>query len=260
MTGMNKVVLALATVGLLSSGAAQAALVDRGGGLLYDNVLNVTWLQDANYANTSGYAAISGGLMDWNTANTWAANLSYHDSVRNVDYSDWRLASNTPVNGTSWNYNYRANGTTDVGYNIKSPNSELAYMYYENLGLKGYVSATGNYQPDFGVPGAYYGGQADVAAKDGGPVVKNLQSWAYWSGTAYAPNPTQDAWLFLTFNGDQGVDRQYYALAAWAVRPGDVAAMSAPTSPAPEPETYAMLLAGLGLMSVVARRRKAIES
>jgi hypothetical protein len=52
MTGIKKVVLALATAGLLSSGAAQATLVDRGGGLFYDNVLNVTWLQDANYANT----------------------------------------------------------------------------------------------------------------------------------------------------------------------------------------------------------------
>ena len=34
---------------------AQAALVDRGGGMLYDTVLNITWLQDANYAKTSNY-------------------------------------------------------------------------------------------------------------------------------------------------------------------------------------------------------------
>ena len=35
-----------------TTGTAQAALVDRGNGLLYDNVLNLTWLQDANYAKT----------------------------------------------------------------------------------------------------------------------------------------------------------------------------------------------------------------
>ena len=34
-----------------SSGAAQATLIDRGGGLIYDSVLNVTWLQNANLAS-----------------------------------------------------------------------------------------------------------------------------------------------------------------------------------------------------------------
>jgi hypothetical protein len=37
---------------------------------------------------------------------------------------------------------------------------------------------------------------------------------------------------------------------AWPVRTGDVAA------PIPEPETYAMMLAGLGLLGVMTRRRK----
>ncbi|PPD33371.1 MAG: hypothetical protein CTY19_07575 [Methylomonas sp.] len=29
--------------------------------------------------------------MNWNEANDWAAALEYHDIVRNVTYSDWRL-------------------------------------------------------------------------------------------------------------------------------------------------------------------------
>ena len=36
----------------------------------------------------------------------------------------------------------------------------------------------------------------------------------------------------------------------------DMGAFAVNTQPVPEPETYAMLLAGLGLMSVVARRKK----
>ena len=56
----------IAAATLASSGAAQAALNDRGGGLLYDDVLNVTWLQDANYAKTSGYDA--DGRMNWTAA------------------------------------------------------------------------------------------------------------------------------------------------------------------------------------------------
>lgn len=44
---------ALAALGTLSAGSAQAQLFNRGGGLIYDSVQNVTWLADANYAKTS---------------------------------------------------------------------------------------------------------------------------------------------------------------------------------------------------------------
>ena len=39
---------------------AGATLIDRGGGLIYDTVLNITWLQDANYAQTMGYQDVGG--------------------------------------------------------------------------------------------------------------------------------------------------------------------------------------------------------
>lgn len=35
-------------------GAVQAALHDRAEGFIYDDALDVPWLQDANYAKTSG--------------------------------------------------------------------------------------------------------------------------------------------------------------------------------------------------------------
>ena len=53
---MNKKLIAACVLVLSASTGAHASLIDRGNGLLYDNVLNVTWLQDANYAHTSGYA------------------------------------------------------------------------------------------------------------------------------------------------------------------------------------------------------------
>jgi hypothetical protein len=58
---------------------ANAALWDRGGGLIYDDELQITWLQDANYAKTAGYDG--DGLMSWGEATTWAANPSYFDVV-----------------------------------------------------------------------------------------------------------------------------------------------------------------------------------
>jgi hypothetical protein len=41
------------------SAIANAKLWDRGGGLIYDDVLNITWLQDASQRFTTGEA---GGL------------------------------------------------------------------------------------------------------------------------------------------------------------------------------------------------------
>jgi hypothetical protein len=233
MAALKQGALALATAGLLWNGAAQAALFDRGGGLLYDDVLNITWLQDANYAKTSGYDA--DGLMNWYAAKTWAANLVYGG------YSDWRLASNAPV-GADWNYNNAYDGSTDYGYNITSPNSELAFMYYVNLGLKGYRSPSGVIQSDFGVFG---NGTSDGQANVG--LVKNLQSGYYWSGTVYAPEPGARAWNFYTPYGYQdSLDSHSYEFYAWAVRPAAI----------PEPETYALLMAGLGLLDVAAKRRR----
>lgn len=66
--------------------SAHAALVDRGGGLIYDTVLQITFLQDANYANTTDYVNSDGdGRMQWAEAVAWADNLVYQG------YSDWRL-------------------------------------------------------------------------------------------------------------------------------------------------------------------------
>jgi MYXO-CTERM domain-containing protein len=75
-----------ASLGLVAlSGAAQAALVDRGGGMVYDTSRNLTWLADMNYAKTSGYD--SDGLMSWSAAGTWASGLAHGG------YDDWQLAS-----------------------------------------------------------------------------------------------------------------------------------------------------------------------
>lgn len=192
--------------------SANAALVDRGGGLIYDTVLNVTWLQDANYAMTSGYSV--DGRMTWGEASTWAANLSYYDSVRGVTYDDWRLPSVGPSNGVGFNYNYSPLGDTDVGYNISNPASEMSYMHYVNLGNPGFHTTSG------AVSGCYV--SSSVTCLDHiGPFI-NLQASFYWSGTEYAP-VTSGAWNFNFSNGGQGAVDKSNALFAWAVRPGDVA-------------------------------------
>jgi hypothetical protein len=78
---MKKTAIVLALTGALGmTSVAQATLLPRPGGMVYDDVLNITWLQDANYANPAHAFA-------WPGAVHWADTLSYGG------YDDWRLAS-----------------------------------------------------------------------------------------------------------------------------------------------------------------------
>ena len=114
------------------SGSSQAALIDRGSGLIFDTVLNVTWLQDTNYARTSGYQVpgraaddlIVNGMMDWRESMAWADSLIFYDATRGVSWSDWHLPSVSPVQGGA--HFVSAVGTvgqTDDSYNISAPGS-----------------------------------------------------------------------------------------------------------------------------------------
>lgn len=53
--------VAAALAALVLSGAARAELFDRGGGMVYDDDLDITWMADWNHARTSGFDA--DGLM-----------------------------------------------------------------------------------------------------------------------------------------------------------------------------------------------------
>lgn len=233
-------------------GAAQAALHDRGSGLLYDDVLNVTWLQDANLAKTSGFDA--DGLMDWATADDWAQNELHVQHANGQDYSGFRLAANKPVAGGSVFTN------ADAGYSIDSPLTELGYMYFVNLGLKAMVSASGVGQPDYGIHriGAS-NGQADIG------LVKNLQSFLYWSGTSYGSGIDglgTIAWSLNTTIGHQAAFTIEpvpqngvlvpYKFFAWAVHDGDI--VGAPA--VPEPAPWLLLLAGAAWLSARHRRQQ----
>jgi len=216
---------------------ASAALVDRGCGMIYDTVLDVTWLADANYARSSGYDA--DGKLDWAGAVAWAGQLSY------CGYDDWRLPATLPVNGVNYVNNLSYDGTTDVGYNIISPASELAYMFAVNLGNTSYYDTAGNGpQPGHGLtnPGVF----------------SNLNEYYYWSGTALPTLPGY-SWGYSFIVGGQ---RMYYQPSehyAWAVRDGnvdpgiqgdgDVAPLGAPDGIVNAADYQVMLMLVLGALS-----------
>lgn len=228
--------LALA-LGLIS-GAAQAALQGRdlnGSGdsyeAYYDTDLNITWLRDANYAQTSGYS--SDGQMDWLSAATWVSDLSIVDAVNNIIYDNWRLPTVTDTGAKGCNFAYAG---TDCGYNVDTATGEMAHLYYDELGNAAYYNTAGVAKP----------GQPYLS--NPGPFI-NLREFEYWS-TEYAPSP-DNAWVFSFYYGYQGTHgkSQGNGLYALAVSPGDVGAV-------PEPETWAMLLAGLGMVGAAVRRRR----
>jgi PEP-CTERM motif len=191
----------------------------------YDTELNVTWLRDAN----------ANGPMNWNAAKTWASNLVVGG------YSGWRLPAIVDTGAPGCD---RSNaGGTDCGFNVQTKSgsivySELAHLYYTTLGNKAYC-APGSVTCNSAPPGWGLTNTGNF---------QNLQSDSYWSGTEYAPD-TGSAWYFYTSGGGQSSVYKYFSLYAVAVRPGDV------TAAIPEPETYALMLAGLTALVVVQRRR-----
>jgi hypothetical protein len=245
---MRNLTLLLTMVFILAvSGTARGTLFDRGSGLIYDDVLDITWLKDANYAMTSGFD--SDGKMTWGTAVAWAASLNYSG------YTGWRLPTVSPANGSSFVYgdfvSHPSNsysGLTDLGFNVAHPQSEMGYMFYVNLGNTGFYDTAGNSLPNWNVVNS-------------GPFT-NLQHYFYWYGTQYEyasnnfPNnstfcapPASCAWDFVVGYGDQTIYQQYNEFYAWAVRDGDVA-------PVPEPSTLLLLGSGLAALGFFGRRRR----
>lgn len=241
--GRHAVAAFVAGAASVLSGAASAALHDRGGGLVYDDVLDVTWLQNANYAVAQGYVTPKGrdvtntsglqaGRMTWDEAIAWAEGLSYFDSARAVTWHDWRLPKVTPRNGIG--FDYSANGTTsDLGFVNGYPESELGWMDYQmkRLSLQGGTWGLFNH-----VPGGemWTESRSEIEYPIGVPAVFAYQFSFSHSASGYQ-FLAQKAW-------------HYYA---WAVRDGDVAAI-------PEPPPSALFALGsLALGLVIAARKQA---
>lgn len=204
--------------GLLISGisTAQAELIDRGSGLIYDTVLDITWLQDAQYSIASTGVA----KRNWVDAMNWADQLEYYDSVRDVTWTNWRLPSTV-------------NDPSSIGWDTTGMSSELAYMYYINLGYEANMSldpsdpapTSTNYNPFY-----------------------NLAYRGYWSSTATGNGDSDiDVWYLHMHFGYQDVnsglgDEQRM----WAVMDGDVAATFVPLPPS----MYLMVSGLLGFAAI----------
>ncbi len=237
----NKISIALAISAMLGMApVSHAELHDRGGGLIYDDILDVTWIQDTNLAAGTAYDVFTGegtsrsgsdtdGKMNWFQAMDWADNLSYYDSVRDVVWDNWRLPSvKCWVNGESFNRNRLNDGSSDVGLNITSPCHELSHLYYVSLGNIGRKDTSGNLQSGAG-----------LIDDPNNPNDESLfigldpNDYQYFWTTTIRPDNDSNVFDFRADNGNVAFGNWYYERKAWAVMDGDVGNV---TTPDPDPE------------------------
>ncbi len=255
---------ALAAAVCLTS-QASAALFSRPGGFFYDDVLDITWMADANYGKTFGLSA--DGLVTQAGAEFLAGGYVYFNSATGILHSDWRLPTlgpdvddyhpNQPGSGGQLP---NGQGATGTGWGTPDDSgiySELGWMYYANLGGRAACEAVGAepcvYNPNCGLPD--YG-----SGPDRGPFA-NLQLDFYWTNVrAEYPDDDYNAFWAFTFDdgnqspraAQQGREPLSYV---WLVHDGDIAAAAVP-----EPSTWALLLGGFGLMGAALRRRARVSS
>jgi len=140
--------------------SALASPTDRGGGLIYDSDLDITWLQNANYAGTT---------MLWEQASQWAQDLVYQG------YDDWRLPSALNQDGSGPDSSSPSMG----GSYVVVDGSEMGHLYFVELGnaLDGPLTNTGLFtNVSEQIPYWY--------AEAGDPPYEGLH-WMFWFGEGY---------------------------------------------------------------------------
>jgi hypothetical protein len=178
----------------LTISVANATLIDRGTGMIYDTDQNITWLRNANPANLPPDEIW--GLMTWEQAMAFADEYVYYDPVHKISCDDWRLPATTP---------------DATGENVIT--SELSYLYYVNLGNEP-GSQSINTGPFINVQSHYW-------------------SSTIYSPPYPGPAPL-DAWQFDFTRGEDYLDYQEDPdTYVWLVRDGDFYSSTTPAVPEP---------------------------
>lgn len=224
----NRILMSFCCVSLaVVSVNVNAALWDRGNGLIFDDDLGVTWLQNANLAATETFEVgiiNPNGDMVWTTANQW---ISAMNTVVNSDgsigykgFTGWRL----PITVQPDNSCSMQDG--DIYFGSGCELSEMGHLFK----IEGITSAS------------------PCSISSPGVCFDNVQDFYYWSGTDYN---AALAWSFSFDTGDQSLafssstDYRYHA---WAVHDGDIGVV-------PVPAAAWLFMSGLIGLVGFARRR-----
>jgi hypothetical protein len=195
----------------------------------YDTVLDITWLADANLAQSNQFGVtginLSNGRMEWDTANNWIAAMN---AANYLGISAWRLPAMYDINDDGCTVDsYTSYNGGDCGYNVVSTGaqaSELASLYYATLANVAFYNTSGGTNPG-------YAGWGNV-----GPFSNLGANNFYWygqetttdsTGFDYGP-PAAYAWYFGPSGAQRPQDKTGSFYNAWAVLDGDVQAVPVP--------------------------------
>ncbi|MFK5948464.1 MAG: hypothetical protein QM500_06810 [Methylococcales bacterium] len=190
------------------------------------------------------------GTLNWNEVedvnNGWLKHLNDNNYL---GHNNWRQPTTTQAD-VSCESQQVAGGFPNQGFGYNCRGSELGHLFNTTLANPNHAGDTST--GGVGGTGCAAGGFApQYCFQNVGPFA-NAQSFAYWSGSSYAPNPIF-AWYFSTFNGFQNLgDKGFNNLYVWPVRSGQSVVASA--QPIPTLSVWGLAIMIL-LLGFVVRRK-----